>query len=314
MSHLATALARLGRWASPLFLIGVFTGVLLPRAAAWTAPFLLPAILLPFVVALIKLEPQALLRHARRPWLVLALVAWSLLASPVIVAIALLPTGLDPELVALTITTAACAPLMASGALAMLLGLDVTLALLVVVPATALIPFTVPPIAFWLAGLSLDLPAAALSLRLAALVLGSGLLAWLLRRWLGPARLRAAAPQLDGLAVLGFVLFAVGVMDGFTATALDRPDLVLRIVLLVFALNIGLQALTALLLLPFVRRRAALTGGLVAGNNNMGLILASVIDTAPATMLLYVAAAQFPIYLLPIIQRRLYPRWLARGN
>jgi BASS family bile acid:Na+ symporter len=199
---------------------------------------------------------------------------------------------------------------MASAALAMLLGLDIALALLVVVPATALVPLTVPPVALWLAGLTIDLPPAAFSLRLAALILGSAVLALVLRRCLGTERLTAGAPVLDGLAVLGFVLFAVGIMDGFTVTALDRPGLVLGIVLAVFVLNAGLQAITALCLWPFVPRRTALTAGLVAGNNNLGLVLASVLDAAPTTMLVFVAAAQFPIYLLPLLQRWLYPRLL----
>ncbi|MEZ5864282.1 MAG: hypothetical protein R3D25_09535 [Geminicoccaceae bacterium] len=121
----------------------------------------------------------------------------------------------------------------------------------------------------------------------------------------------AARPALDGLAVLGFAVFAVGVMDGFTATALARPALVGGIVVAVFALNLGLQAITVAALLPFLPLRTALTAGLVAGNNNLGLILAAVIDSAPPAMLVFVATAQFPIYLLPIVQRPLYRRWLS---
>jgi bile acid:Na+ symporter, BASS family len=269
---------------------------------------------LPFVVALLKLEPLALLQHLRRPGLVIGLVLWSLLGAPLAIALVLWPLGLAPELTALLITTAACAPLMASGALAMLLGLDVALALLVVVPATALVPLTVPPLALWLAGLTIDLPALELGLRLAALILGSAILALVCRRWLGVERLRAGAPVLDGLAVLGFVIFAVGVMDGFTATALERPGVVFAVVLAVFLLNAGLQLATTLCLWPFLARRTALTAGLVAGNNNLGLVLASVIDTAPQTMLVFVAAVQFPIYLLPLLQRWLYPRLLKGHN
>jgi len=311
MNVLGSGLAWIGRQASLLFFLGVFTGVVVPPLASLAAPLLLPAILLPFVVALLKLEPASLLHHARRPGLALGLVAWSLVGAPALVALVLWPASLAPELRALLITTAACAPLMASGALAVLLGLDVALALLVVVPATALVPLTVPPIALWLAGLAIDLDAATLGLRLAVIVLGSAAFALVLRRRVGTARLAAAAPVLDGLAVLGFVVFAVGIMDGFTATALDRPRFVLAIVLAVCVLNAGLQAVTALCLWPFVARRTALTAGLVAGNNNLGLVLASVLDAAPTTMLVFVAAAQFPIYLLPIVQRRLYPRLLA---
>jgi BASS family bile acid:Na+ symporter len=308
MSRLAAGLAWLGRHASPIFFVGVFAGVALPPLAALLKPLILPAILLPFVAALLKLEPNGLYRQARQPGLVFGLIAWSLVGAPIVVALtaARLPPS-DPGLAALLVTTAACAPLMATPALAMLLRLDVTLALLVVVPATALMPFTVPPMALWLAGLSLDVPAFDLSLRLAVLVIGSGTLALVVRHRLGPQRLEQTAPVIDGLAVLGFIVFAIGVMDGFTATAIDRPAFVLLNLAAVFALNIGLQVSTALCLLPLTSRRVALTGGLIAGNNNLGLVLASIVDAAPSTLLVFVAAAQFPIYLLPIVQRRLYP-------
>lgn len=311
MSPATAALGWIGRQSSLLFFVAVFAGVLLPPLARLLQPLLLPAILLPFVVALVRLDLASLGRQARRPWLALGLVLWSLVGCPLLVALVLRPLVLDPDVAALIVTTAACAPLMASGALALLLGLDVALALLVVVPATALVPFTVPPLALGLAGIAIDLPATALALRLALMVLGAAGLAALVRFCLGPERLVTARPALDGLAVLGFAVFAVGVMDGFTSTALARPGLVGGIVLAVLALNLGLQAITALALLPFVPRRTALTAGLVAGNNNLGLILAAVIDTAPPTMLVFVAAAQFPIYLLPILQRPLYRRWLA---
>ena len=314
MSQLAAGLAWLGRHASPLFFVGVFAGVVVPPLAALLKPLLLPAILLPFLAALLKLDPAALLRQARQPVLVLGLVVWSLLGAPLAVTLVVAALGLEPGLAALLISTAACAPLMATPALAMLLGLDVTLALLTVVPATALMPFTVPPMALWLAGLTLELEAAVLALRLAVLVLGSALVAFAIRRWLGPMRLTAAAPAIDGLAVLGFVVFAVGVMDGFTVTALDRPGFVAANIVAVFALNIGLQAFTVLCLLRYVTMRTALTAGLLAGNNNLGLVFASVVDTAPSTMLVYVAAAQFPIYLLPIIQRRFYLLVLAAAD
>ncbi len=314
MSRLLAGLAWFGRHASPLFFLGVFAGVAVPPLAALLHPLLLPAILLPFVAALLKLDPAVLLRQARQPALVLGLVVWSLLGAPIVVALVVAALGVEPGLAALVVSTAACAPLMATPALAMLLGLDVTMALLVVVPATALMPFTVPPMVLWLAGLTLELEAWALALRLAVLLLGSALVAFVIRRRLGPVRLAGAAPAIDGLAVLGFVVFAIGVMDGFMVTALDRPDVVALNLLAVFALNVGLQLLTALCLIRHVALRTALTAGLLAGNNNFGLVFASVVDTAPSTMLVFVAAAQFPIYLLPIVQRRLYPRILANAS
>jgi hypothetical protein len=54
-----------------------------------------------------------------------------------------------------------------------------------------------------------------------------------------------------------------------------------------------------------------LTMGLCSGNANLGLLLAALADRAPLDLLVFIAAAQLPIYTLPVIQRPFYRRWLA---
>ena len=98
MNLLAAGLAWIGRHASPLFFIGVFAGVVVPPLAALLKALLLPAILLPFLAALLKLDPPALLRQARRPVLVLGLVVWSLVGAPIIVTLVVAAAGLEPSL------------------------------------------------------------------------------------------------------------------------------------------------------------------------------------------------------------------------
>lgn len=305
-----TPLAWLGRHATGAIALGVFLGVLAPPAAAAMRPLLLPAILLPFLVALLRLDWPGLRRDLARPLLPALAVGWILLGSPLLVAavLAVVPAAADLE--ADMIATAACAPLMASGALALLLGLEVGLAVLATVAATALVPFTLPPLALGLAGLAVPLDPAALTLRLLVLVLPSFALAWLLRRWLGEAILGRSTDALAGLAVIGLVVFAIGIMDGVTTRLVAQPGFVAACLLAVTAVNVGLQAVTAAIFAGCGRRRA-LTLGLVAGNNNLGLVIAAMIDQAPADLLVFVAMAQFPIYLLPLIQRPLYRKLLA---
>jgi BASS family bile acid:Na+ symporter len=307
------ALGWLGRRATAAIAGGVFVGLLLPPAAALLRPLLLPAILLPFVVALLRLDWTALRRDLRRPLLPALAVGWGLLASPALVAAALAPLPIEPGLRAAMVTTAACAPLMASGALALLLGLEVGLAVLVTVLATALVPFTLPPLALGLAGLVVPLDPMALSLRLLLLVLPSFALARGLRALIGRQRLAALADPLAGLAVLGLVLFAVGIMDGVTARAVAEPGMVAGCLLAAAALNVALQGLTATIAWPCGRRRA-LTLGLVAGNNNLGLVIAAMLDRASQDLLVFVAMAQLPIYLLPLLQQPLYRRLLRDGR
>jgi hypothetical protein len=52
--------------------------------------------------------------------------------------------------------------------------------------------------------------------------------------------------------------------------------------------------------------------GLCSGSGNLGLLLAALADRASFELFVFVATAQLPIYTLPVIQRRLYHRWLAR--
>ena len=143
---------------------------------------------------------------------------------------------------------------------------------------------------------------------LGALVSGCFALAWLIRRSLPAGFADRQAAPLDGLAVIGLLVFAIAVMDGVAALAFERPLFVLEATIAVFGLNIVMQAIATL---AFAWRglHQALTAGLCSGNRNLGLLLAAMADRATTELLIIIAVAQFPIYILPMLQRRLYRRW-----
>jgi BASS family bile acid:Na+ symporter len=304
-----TALAWLGRHATWWIAGGVFLGLLVPPLAALLRPWLIPAIVLPFLVALLRLDLNALHGELAAPLLPALAVGWVLLGAPLLVAVIVRSLAPPAPFDAALVTTAACAPLMATGALALLLGLDIGLAVLVTVAATALVPLTLPPLALGLVGLEVALRPLELTFRLLILVVPSFIAAALLRRALGVARLAAMAEALNGLAVLGLVAFAIGIMDGVAAQMAARPSFVLACLGLSTLLNVGLQVTGAARFVAGGRSRA-LTIGLVSGNNNLGLVIAATADRAPEPLLVWVAMAQFRIYLLPVVQRRLYRGWL----
>src|SRR5215217_165313 len=101
-----------------------------PPLAALCRPLLVPAILLSFVVALLRLDRGRFAAGLRAPLLPTVAVAWALLASPAIVAVAARALGLAEPLAAIVTTAAAAPPIMAASALALLMGLDVALAVL----------------------------------------------------------------------------------------------------------------------------------------------------------------------------------------
>lgn len=300
----------LGRNGTQVIASGVFLGLLVPGLSPLFTPLLVPAILLPLLIALLRLDASRLRALARAPLALLALLLWLLVLSPLLVRLALAPLAIDPPLSAYLVSNAACAPLLASGALALLLGLDVTLALTATVAATLLVPFTLPPLALGLAGMEVPMASHELALRLALLIGGCALVAALLRIRPGAAFFAARAVELDGLAVLALVAFSVAVMGEVREALRAAPGDVLTMLLAVFALNMGLQ-LSGSLLAWRSGARTALTVGLLSGNNNIGIVLAALADRAPESLLVYVALAQFPIYLLPILQKRLYRRLLS---
>jgi BASS family bile acid:Na+ symporter len=80
-------------------------------------------------------------------------------------------------------------------------------------------------------------------------------------------------------------------------------------VLAVIGVNLTLQ-LTGSLAFAWLGRRGALTIGMCGGSGNFGLLLAALTDRVSFELLLLIAAAQLPIYILPVIQKHLYRSWL----
>ena len=102
-------------------------------------------------------------------------------------------------------------------------------------------------------------------------------------------------------------MFAVAAMDGVADHFRADPLLVAKLMALAFALALGLIAITALVFLRAGRARA-LAIGLIAGNRNIGLMLAATGFAVPDVAWLYFALAQFPIYLLPHLLKPLAQR------
>ncbi len=304
-------LAWLGRHGTVIIALGVFVGLLVPPLAALLRPLLVPAFVVPFLTALVRLDWMTLGRHTRRPATALLALLWVLVLSPLPVHTVALAAGV-PEAIANGLVLMALAPpITASAAFALMIGLDAALAVLVTITATALVPLTLPPLALYLLGLELDIALPAFMARLALFVGGCFAAALLLRRLLPAGFTERHHEPLDGLAVAGLVVFAIAIMDGVAAKLLAEPAFVLGCLAAALLGNAGLQALSALAFAP-LGRRVALTLGFCAGNRNMGLLVAVLADRAAFELVVFFAMAQIPMYTLPALQRPLYRRLLGR--
>jgi BASS family bile acid:Na+ symporter len=286
---------------------GLLLGIAVPALAALLRPTLPALVFLLTVATFLSVEWSALMAHARRPSLLL-LIPLSLLVGSPVVALGLarlvdLPTPLAQGFV----LWAASPALAAVSAIAMLLGLDEALALLVMIVSTFLMPLVLPPLALGLLGLQLGIGIGTLMIRLALFVGAAALTSVVLRRLIGPERLRRNVVRIGGFNVLLMFLFAMAVMDGVQGLILAEPWTVL---LYAATSMIGALVMQAASTLVFWRlgRVPALTVGLIGGNRNMAVVWANLGSAATPELLLFFAAMQLPIYILPGALRPIYRR------
>lgn len=300
----------LGQHATLFLAGGVLLGLAVPPLAAFARPMLIPGLLIPLVIALLRLDWDALAAYARRPGLVALVTAGLLLASPVLMWLALAAFSLPPALAQGLTLMAAASPIVSSAAISLILGLDTALAVIVIVVTTALMPFSLPLVALALLDLEIDIDLATFMLRLALMVGGAFAAALLLRRMLPRQRLEANARMLDGVSVATLVMFALAIMDGVTAVALERPGYVVLVTVAAFVANLLLQCLGTLVALR-LGMRSAVTVGLMTGNCNMGLVMVALADKADFDVIVFFAMAQIPMYMLPALLGPVYRRLLA---
>ncbi|MGO8914468.1 MAG: hypothetical protein ACLQJR_01010 [Stellaceae bacterium] len=301
-------LALLGRHGTWFLAIGLFIGLVLPPLATLVRPALNTLIFLLTVAAFLGIDWPALAAHARRPLLLALVLAWTLVAAPVATALAAQALGLPLPLAQGLVLWAASPPLISVPAIALLLGLDGALALILMVSGIFLMPFTLPPLVLGLIGLKLGIGILPLMRSLVLFVGGAALAAAALRRLIGTPRLRRHALELSGLNVLILLLFAIGIMDGVGPLLLAKPQQVLLYAATALAASLALQALS-FLVFAFLPRLSALTVGLVGGNNNMAVVWASLGAAATPELTLFFAVVQLPIYVLPAVLKPVYRRF-----
>ena len=303
-------IALAGRHATAVMAAGVMLGLAVPPLATLARPLLVPTLLIPLALALMRLDWSAAGAWRRRPGVIAALVGFVLVVSPIVVwAItrALVPLGFPVPLAQALVLMAASSPIVSNVAIALLLGFDAPLAVVVVLVGTALVPLTLPIAAEALVGVSVEMPLLEFMARLLALVGSAFAAAWLVRKLVPARRLEVHRELLDGLAVLNLLLFGLAIMDGVTAYAIARPGYVVVAIVAAYAFNLLLQAMAGLAFRSLGTTRA-LTVALLAGNCNMGLVLVALEGRASFDLTVFFALAQIPMYTLPALLKPLYAR------
>jgi hypothetical protein len=311
----ATALAWLGRQGTRAIAGVVLVGIAVPPLGAVLRPFVTPAIFLLLCIAFLRVDGAAVRSYVRRPLLVLAATAWTMLALPLLFGAICLGLGLDtraPDLFLALMLQAVAPPMMAAPAFAALMGFDATLVLASLVTSSALTPLTAPLFAYGFIGPALTLSPTQLGFKLFAILAGSALVAAIGRRVLGMAVIARRKDEIDGINVIVVFVFVAAVMEHAAANFVAAPVATIGLAALAFGVSIAVLAVTAAAF-AWAGAERAFVLGLMASQRNMGLMLAATGGALPEFVWLYFALCQFPIYLFPQLLKPLARRLTGRA-
>jgi hypothetical protein len=310
----AAALAWLGRQGTRAIAAVVLIGIAVPPVGTVLRPFVTAAIFVLLAIAFMRVDAGALRSYLRRPGVVVAATAWTMLAVPPLFGAFCLAIGVDgqaPELFLALMLQAVAPPMMAAPAFAALMGFDATLVLATLVVSTAVTPLTAPLFAYWLVGPVFTLSPALLGLKLLAILAGSALVAVIGRRLIGAAAIARRKDEIDGVNIIVVFVFVAAVMEHAAERFAQAPLATIGLALLAFATAIAVLGVTAAVFTRAGRERAFMLG-LMASQRNMGLMLAATGGSLPDFVWLYFALCQFPIYLFPQLLKPVARRLVRR--
>lgn len=307
MSVVQRGLGAAARHGRLLLVAGLLTGLLLPSLAQAMRPWLPELVAGLMFVAALRIGPRQALGAVRELPGVAGLVLVYQLGLPLALAGAFWAAGLGGTAAATAlILMAAASPISGAPNLTVLTGGDPAPVLRFLIVATAFLPLTVLPVFFVAEGLGGAGAVLAAAARLMAVILLAAGAAFTLRH----VFLRAPQPPtiaaLDGLSALAMAIVVVGLMSEAGPTLMAHPATFAGWLALACAGNLGAQVVAALVLKRTRFRDHRVGLSISAGNRNVALFLVALPAEVTSPLLVFIGCYQVPMYLTPVIMRRLY--------
>mgnify|MGYP001214236397 CR=1 FL=1 len=220
------ALAWLGRQGTRAIAALAMIGIAVPAIGELLQPVFTLAVIVLLSIAFLRLDIVRLRHALRRPALVIAATAWTLLAIPLLIGGAGLALGLDGTAPALFLGVtlhAVASPMVAAPAFAALMGLDATLVLFALVASTMAIPLTAPLLAQFFIGPAANLSLGSLGLGLFAILGVSALAAAAIRRFASLRAIEGYKDEINGVNVVFLFAFVAVTTRGVQASFRADP-------------------------------------------------------------------------------------------
>jgi hypothetical protein len=298
---LRQGLSWVGLHARLILLGGLVVVPLLPASQGAFTPALPLLVALLLALAVARLDLSEILSALTTARVLLPILAALLLFQPLL-GLGLQQLGhwlgLAPAVLLVLAGFAAAPPLSSAPNLALMLGYDARLALLVTLTGTFLSPLMVPA-TLWLVGSSPLLDPQQIALKVSAMLLGGVLLGTVIRQATGPARIARNTQVFDGIAALVMLIFLFPLLDGALAQIQANPARAVALATLALVLNIGSNLMIRQGMRMVTDRATAGASGLLMGNRNLSVLLAAL--PYDPTFSLFVALSQIPIYVTPLV-------------
>ncbi|MCK8464474.1 hypothetical protein MUY35_11490 [Aliiroseovarius sp. S1339] len=303
------ALGLIARYGRFVLVGGLGAGLVLPGVALALRPWLSELVLLLLFLTAFRVGLPAALEGLNQTRNTLGVVLAYQLALPLLCIAVFAGFGLAQSPVAIALTLMLSAPsVTASPNMAVLLGHSPEPGFRLLILGTLILPLTIIPI-FWVSPALGSLPEAIhAALRLGLSICATIALAFILRAVLRPDMHRSEIHALDGLTSLALAVIVVGLMSAVAPALLTAPRTLAKWLVVALVANLGIQTLAYLGLRRIGDARTAAPMALVAGNRNVALFLVASTATQTDEFLLFLGCYQFPMYLTPILMRRLFGR------
>lgn len=281
----------------------VLAGAVFPGVSAHAYPYAFHSLILVVLFSFMMLETGLSELFSRIHPLTRLALGWQALALPALATAICLAAQADANVTAVLVATSTAGSVFASPTLARLMGLNQAVAAQTMVLSTLVMPATllifseiagiVPP------DMSLFIYLQHIVFFLVApLVLAAIYWETAAAR---PALAERSHRLLHWASTLALLVFCFGVMSRLHVSDGPEPPLAKYIVIVCGSVVVGYVG-TALLFRS-LGRRDSLTLGMLAANRNVALAFALLGEALPEDVLVYVALAQFPIFLAPVILR-----------
>jgi predicted Na+-dependent transporter len=287
--------------------------------AGLVAGFLLPTVsiiikdLLPQFVALLlfltafRIGHKKVVSSFQKLSLVLLVVLTLQLMLPLLAVGILSSLQLTSSIFAIALTLILAAPSITGAPnFAILLNSKPEPAFQALIIGTALLPFTVIPIFWIIPGLGGFIEVFSASFHLFITIFLTTLLGFLVRALVFPKLDEDLTTALDGITALTLAFMVIGLMAALRPALISDPLSVAKWLVFALLINLGLQFITFHLLKLFKLSEFAAPIGIVSGNRNIALYLVALPIMQSEQLLIFLGCYQIPMYLTPIIMRKVY--------